>query len=155
MRSRISAAALRVNVMARMFAGSTPRLRRLMYRRTRTLVLPVPADASRTTFSAGSSANARAEASASSAGSLATVSTAANRFGCVTSLIADVILAAHCRVRAPGAQERVLGTRRKFAALDAVDGADQALLTVRHGRREILADIGECPFVFERDVTGA
>ena len=56
MRPRISAAAFRVNVMARMFAGSTPRLSRLRYRSTSTCVLPVPADASSTTLCAGSTA---------------------------------------------------------------------------------------------------
>jgi len=49
-RSRISAAALRVKVIARMFDGSTPARSRLMYRSTRTRVLPVPADASSATL---------------------------------------------------------------------------------------------------------
>ena len=65
MRPRISAAAFRVNVIARMFAGSTPRLSRLRYRSTSTCVLPVPADASRTTLCAGSTARCRAAASGS------------------------------------------------------------------------------------------
>ena len=48
-RSRISAAALRVNVIARMWRGSTPASRSRTNRSTSTRVLPVPAEASSTT----------------------------------------------------------------------------------------------------------
>src|SRR5207248_1186804 len=46
-RCRISAAALRVNVIARMLAGPTPARRRWTYRPTRARVFPVPAAAAR------------------------------------------------------------------------------------------------------------
>src|SRR3954467_13351447 len=139
-RSPLPAAALRVNVIARMLAGSTPAFRRLMYRQTRTDVLPVPADASSTTFCAGSTANCRACASGSAAG--ATIATAArsgsiapNSGSCdvgsreIDLVIADVVLATDARVRAPRTEERLVGAGREIAALDPVDGSQQPLLS--------------------------
>ena len=59
-RSRISAAAWRVKVIARTFDGSTPARSRFRYRATSTDVLPVPAEASSTTLRRGSTAATRA-----------------------------------------------------------------------------------------------
>src|SRR5437588_6798593 len=131
-RSRISAAALRVNVIARMFAGSTSRMIRFTYRVTRTLVFPVPAEASRMTFCSGSTANALAAAS----GSMARGSRLADR-GLSTSnsdrcsLIAHVVLPADGGVCAPVAEKRLIGLHGKLSALDRVDGGQQPRLAFR------------------------
>src|SRR5262245_9311917 len=106
-RSRSSAAALRVNVIARMCSGSTPAASRLTYRSTSTLVFPVPADASSTTFFEGSTACLRA----------------------VLSNVSDIILSADRRKAARLAAKDVVRGGRKFAALDGVDGITEPLLS--------------------------
>src|SRR5688572_3124100 len=146
MRPRISAAAFRVNVMARMFVGSTPLLNRLRYRSTSTCVLPVPADASSTTLCAGSTARCRAAASGTSAKgsdpffSLNSVALG-EKMGSDPfssngnqSDVANVILPADGGVRATGAHHGVRRRRRKFTTLDPVDRIQQPRLRVDQGR---------------------
>ena len=68
----------------------------------------MPADASRTTFCVGSTAARRASA----------------------SNVADIVLAAYRAVAAEAAEEDIFGCRRKFPAVDALDGVDESLLRV-------------------------
>src|SRR5262249_15983815 len=111
MRPRISAAAFRVKVIARIRSGSTPTLSKLTYRSTRTLVLPVPADASSTTFRRGSTAVSRAPAP--------TV------ISCRSSGIA---LPADRREAARLAPIHIVGSRGKLATSDRIKCRDQPLL---------------------------
>src|SRR6187455_3150295 len=108
-RSRISAAAFRVNVTARMLSGSTPARSRLTYRSTRTRVFPVPADASSTTFRDGSTASRRAASSA-----------------------VHIVFPADCGETARLAPVDVVGCRRKFSAADRVERGGQTLLGLAH-----------------------
>src|SRR5688572_17446548 len=169
MRPRISAAALRVNVIARMFAGSTPRLNRLRYRSTSTCVLPVPADASSTTLCAGSTALARAAESGRSSivdrpSSIAVdgpwtmddeSSSKGSQFDVLD--VANVVLSTDERVCAAGAHHRVRRRWRKFTALDSVDGIEQASLRIeQHGVLVFAAreHRHELAILAERDVSG-
>src|SRR5581483_420219 len=120
MRSRISVAALRVNVIARMFAGSTPALSRLMYRSTSTRVFPVPADASRATLKRGSTARARPSRSRASMRD-STASGSSNG----SLLVADIILPADRGIGTPGTDARIVRPGRKLAALDTRDDVEQ------------------------------
>src|SRR5688500_10997679 len=135
-RPRISAAALRVNVIARTFAGSTPRLKRLTYRSTRTCVFPVPADASRRTLCDGSTALARAAASGRSKRGREGFSAGAggktppdpfsrSSSNGSQSDVANVILPADRCVCAASAHDCIDGRRRKLSTLDAIDGVEQ------------------------------
>src|SRR5687767_4263378 len=168
MRPRISAAALRVKVMARMFVGSTPRLSRLRYRSTSTWVLPVPADASSTTLCAGSTALARAAASGRSAigdrpSSIGddgrwTMDDGRSSSSNGSQLdIANVILPADGGVRAAGAHHCVGGRRRKFSTLDSVDRIEKTRLRVdEHGVFALAAcqHRDELPILAKSDIAG-
>src|SRR5450756_465253 len=142
MRSRISAAALRVNVMARMLAGSTPAHSRLIYRVTRTCVLPVPAEASSTTLRAGSMAHARA---AWSRVIITSTGDGGSSNGSRRSVAIHVVLSAHGGVLAVPAETPRGGPRRKLAPLDPVDRVDQPFLPVGKLPRRVGAVVDHHP----------
>src|SRR5688572_4553362 len=147
MRARISAAALRVNVMARMFVGSTPLLNRLRYRSTSTCVLPVPADASSTTLCDGSTARRRAAESGKRSkveSPMADVGLWTLDSGLSSSKgsqldVANVILPADGGVCATRAHHGVRRRRRKFTALDPVHRVQQPRLRLDQSRVSGLA----------------
>src|SRR5204862_7063664 len=71
-----------------------------------------------------------------------------------SSLIAEVVLPAHARVRTPVAQERLVGPDRELAALDGVDDRQQRRLPVRE-RLDRILQLAERRLLLERDVAGA
>src|SRR5262249_33103194 len=136
-RWRISAAAFRVKVIARIWSGSTPARSRLTYRSTSTRVLPVPAEASSRTFCEGSTACARAVRSGRSrprsrsdvfSATVTSVSTSPSSNARKPLDIPEIILAAHRVVATGPTPIHIVWRRRDLSTRDRVNRVRQPLL---------------------------